>query len=154
MRLFSGYFDVRLAVVLHTLYIILLNNFNCEPELDRLQLSLGVVWMEWGVFYFPYPVPLLLYGAEISRQKKGTSFSSLIHPCLFLTLESIYCSIEFRMWCSLLARNKLGLVLADAERQALKSGDQYINRYVLVVSEGICLHTWLCLSLCVGFIHN
>ena len=38
VRLFLGYFDVRLpAVVLHVLYIILLNNFNSQPEITDVE---------------------------------------------------------------------------------------------------------------------
>ena len=54
VRLFLGYFDVRLpVVVLHVLYIILLNNFNCQPEITDVESgSRPSVW-NGVVVYFP-----------------------------------------------------------------------------------------------------
>ena len=55
VRLFLGYFDVRLlAVVLHVLYIILLNNFNCQPKITDVVES-GSRPSVWNgvVDYFP-----------------------------------------------------------------------------------------------------
>ena len=54
VRLFLGYFDVRLpAVVLHVLYIILLNNFNSQPEITDVESgSRPSVW-NGVVVYFP-----------------------------------------------------------------------------------------------------